>query len=59
MTKVLLYLGTSRHNNYSQHVANFIQKIINQNFPTINSELVSSKKYQINFNDEATSASIL
>lgn len=53
--KILLYLGTSRQGNYSQHVAKFVQQVADQH-PQVETELVTSLKYEIDFSNEGQAA---
>lgn len=55
--KILIYLGTSRQGNYSQHVAEFVQNLLNER-DGVEAEIISSQNYKIDFDDEGRSAAI-
>lgn len=55
MLKFLIYLGTSRKNNYTQHIANFVLQTANQR-KDIKAELITSTTLDIDFTDEGESA---
>lgn len=53
--KVLIYQGSARKDNYSQHVANFVSKVSNER-PDIEAEIVTPQSVSISFDDEGQGA---
>lgn len=51
----LIFLGTSRQDNQSQHVAKFVERYISKQ-KNIKVELITSQDLQIDFSDEGQSA---
>ncbi len=55
MHNILIFSGSARQGNYTQHVANFVLEVATQN-PEIHAEVVSPQSLGLNFDDEGTQA---
>ncbi len=55
MTNILIFSGSARQGNYTQHVANFIHQLLTQK-ENIQAEIVSPQSLGLDFSDEGTQA---